>query len=226
MSNELYHHGIKGQRWGVRRYQNEDGSYTRAGRKRYGLDLDISDTSRTNIARIRLGEARRRLDVSKASDRMNTKKLSELKDRERKAKLALKEAKRIDLGERRIKKKQSVTKNDFKQLAAHGIAYAGSRAMNSYLNTRLADLGNHGRLTSNHVAVAGLINAATGYALKGVADVYSAKKNSESDDIRRYQNAQNMGYIGKRSLGSYEYSYRLRKARKEKRKRRPRLIDE
>lgn len=24
--NELYHHGIKGQRWGVRRYQNEDGS--------------------------------------------------------------------------------------------------------------------------------------------------------------------------------------------------------
>lgn len=28
------HHGVKGQRWGVRRYQNEDGSYTDAGRKR------------------------------------------------------------------------------------------------------------------------------------------------------------------------------------------------
>lgn len=35
--NELYHHGIRGQRWGVRRYQNPDGSYTNAGRKRYGL---------------------------------------------------------------------------------------------------------------------------------------------------------------------------------------------
>lgn len=35
---ELYHHGIKGQRWGVRRYQNEDGSLTSEGRKRYGLD--------------------------------------------------------------------------------------------------------------------------------------------------------------------------------------------
>lgn len=32
--NTLYHHGIKGQRWGVRRYQNADGSLTPAGRKR------------------------------------------------------------------------------------------------------------------------------------------------------------------------------------------------
>lgn len=34
MENELYHHGIKGQKWGVRRYQNKDGSLTDAGRKR------------------------------------------------------------------------------------------------------------------------------------------------------------------------------------------------
>lgn len=33
--NELYHHGIKGMRWGVRRYQNQDGSLTPAGKKRY-----------------------------------------------------------------------------------------------------------------------------------------------------------------------------------------------
>lgn len=31
----LAHHGIKGQKWGVRRYQNEDGSLTAAGKKRY-----------------------------------------------------------------------------------------------------------------------------------------------------------------------------------------------
>lgn len=32
---ELYHHGVKGQKWGVRRYQNEDGSLTEAGKKKY-----------------------------------------------------------------------------------------------------------------------------------------------------------------------------------------------
>ena len=30
----LAHHGIKGQKWGVRRFQNKDGSYTDAGKKR------------------------------------------------------------------------------------------------------------------------------------------------------------------------------------------------
>lgn len=34
MENELYHYGVKGQRWGVRRYQNPDGSLTMAGKKR------------------------------------------------------------------------------------------------------------------------------------------------------------------------------------------------
>ena len=35
MSNYFYHHGIKGQKWGVRRYQNEDGTLTTAGKNRY-----------------------------------------------------------------------------------------------------------------------------------------------------------------------------------------------
>ncbi len=34
MSKELYHHGIKGMKWGIRRYQNKDGSLTSAGKKR------------------------------------------------------------------------------------------------------------------------------------------------------------------------------------------------
>ena len=38
--HELYHHGILGQKWGVRRFQNKDGSLTTAGKNRYA---EISD---------------------------------------------------------------------------------------------------------------------------------------------------------------------------------------
>ena len=33
----IAHHGIKGQKWGVRRFQNADGSLTKAGKERYNL---------------------------------------------------------------------------------------------------------------------------------------------------------------------------------------------
>lgn len=36
---ELYHWGIKGMRWGVRRYQNKDGSLTKAGQRRYNKEM-------------------------------------------------------------------------------------------------------------------------------------------------------------------------------------------
>lgn len=42
VNGELYHHGVKGMKWGVRRYQNADGSLTPAGKKRYsGPDGDV-----------------------------------------------------------------------------------------------------------------------------------------------------------------------------------------
>lgn len=36
----LYHDGIKGMKWGVRRYQNKDGTLTEAGKRRYRKDAD------------------------------------------------------------------------------------------------------------------------------------------------------------------------------------------
>ena len=38
--NSLIHFGIKGMRWGVRRYQNKDGSLTPAGKKKYQKKWD------------------------------------------------------------------------------------------------------------------------------------------------------------------------------------------
>lgn len=39
MEYELYHHGILGMHWGIRRFQNKDGTLTAAGKKRYNQGL-------------------------------------------------------------------------------------------------------------------------------------------------------------------------------------------
>ena len=47
----LAHHGIKGQQWGVRRYQNPDGTLTEAGKKRYGDAVESSPRHKPSEAR-------------------------------------------------------------------------------------------------------------------------------------------------------------------------------
>ena len=46
--NEIYHHGIKGQKWGVRRFQNKDGSLTDKGVKKYATKVYTQDSYNSN----------------------------------------------------------------------------------------------------------------------------------------------------------------------------------
>ena len=88
-TDELYHHGIKGMKWGVRRYQNKDGSLTARGQKRYSdkspyevktIDGDTFRVSRgshknfnTNKSKVTKtwGEYLRESDNKKLQDQMN-----------------------------------------------------------------------------------------------------------------------------------------------------------
>lgn len=45
-NGELYHWGVKGMKWGVRRYQNQDGTLTPAGKKRYDRDIRENDAKK------------------------------------------------------------------------------------------------------------------------------------------------------------------------------------
>lgn len=47
---ELQHWGIKGMKWGVRRYQNKDGSLTPAGRKRYSEGGKVGEDSSSSTS--------------------------------------------------------------------------------------------------------------------------------------------------------------------------------
>lgn len=69
MTNELYHHGIQGQKWGRRRWQNKDGSLTPAGRIHYGYStinqykknpnyflLDVHEKAKPRLDRLKTEE--------------------------------------------------------------------------------------------------------------------------------------------------------------------------
>ena len=50
--SDLTHHGIKGQKWGIRRFQNEDGSLKTAGKERYGEGGETHSISGSARARL------------------------------------------------------------------------------------------------------------------------------------------------------------------------------
>lgn len=64
-NGELYHHGTKGMKWGVRRYQNADGSLTAAGKKRYYKEADRAGYKEESASGARYKKTNKGRDVER-----------------------------------------------------------------------------------------------------------------------------------------------------------------
>ena len=85
---ELTHWGIKGMRWGIRRFQNKDGSLTEAGKKRKLITMRESMNNANKAAK----EARNRV-ISEAKASGESKKLGSFRKVNKQTKVAMEEAK-------------------------------------------------------------------------------------------------------------------------------------
>lgn len=108
---ELYHHGIKGQRWGFRRFQNRDGTLTAAGRKRKGLIETVKNRRKMKKLRVaKVKKQQERIEREKIIKSGDVKKIKKIKDTltDEEVKMALE---RIDFN-RKLSQASMDRKND------------------------------------------------------------------------------------------------------------------
>ena len=113
----LSHHGIKGMKWGVRRFQNKDGSRTAAGKKRES-DLD-AETKKIRKTEVKNRRTMSDADIKKRIERLKLEKeYKSLVDSD------------INRGKKFVSEVLSESSKKVLTIAAAGtIAYAGKAAM-------------------------------------------------------------------------------------------------
>ena len=165
INNELYHHGIKGQKWGVRRYQNYDGSYTKKGLARYNKAVDNYKDKKN-----KLQEARQSHDKSAIRSAKN--EASTAAREANKAYTQLQKDYRADKGKALYGKGRTISGNTkVATLAGSGLAVAGSIAVQA--------LETNGKLNNiNYTAIAAGTTA--------VGLILGAKLGTDNRNLRAY----------------------------------------
>ena len=133
----LCHHGIKGMKWGVRRYQNYDGTYTQKGVDRYNKALKEYDTAKQNLYRTKQSlknktATKEEYKNAKTEAKNSKRKLDKSYD-------SLKTDKLADQGKALYKRGKTITGNMNKKVIAQVSVVAGSRIATEILSSTLSN---------------------------------------------------------------------------------------
>ena len=154
-NNELYHYGIKGMKWGIRRFQNKDGSLTNAGLKRYSTAASsaasavgkvIAKGGKKVAEKISEKHAQRKEEkrienlMSKPIRKLTEEERIERMDRKMKEKELLALEKNVsDLKSGAMSKGRKFIEDMVTKVAIPSVLDAGQKQLTSFLNKKLGD---------------------------------------------------------------------------------------
>lgn len=164
MSNQLYHHGILGMKWGVRRFQNYDGSYTKKGLERYRHSKENYDTVKNKVENAKLSGDKVAVKEARGELKVAKRQLNKSYDQ-----LAL--DKKADQGKELYKRGKTITDNKNRTAIIQTLVTVASVVTNGALRNAGVDFVSHGRyipvskLAASTIAIGGTaLNA--GMAIK------------------------------------------------------------
>lgn len=186
---ELYHHGVKGQRWGVRRYQNADGSLTEAGRKK--LERYKSGEIKV-LSKMQKGASKREQKLFNKFDKaLKDEHSEEGKRKKLEKKWILAEAKTEDI-KRQIEAVSKMTLSDMKKEQGlrkkeHAKLALSTAGMIAALNTPIGAV-------SAPIAIANMAGGIAGGFAGGMAGLavsgrHTQYKSIEKERLKRLQNS-------------------------------------
>ena len=169
----LIHYGIKGMKWGVRRYQNYDGSYTRKGLERYRKAESDYERAKSKAAETKAAHKSGRATRQQVKDANRAVKTE--KRRMEDAYGKLKTDKLADEGKKLYQRGKTITGNTQTTYLAEAAIVAGSGMVSSLLSNTMKDQ-RVAYLAGSAIAVGGTI----------VNGILAAKTYSDNKKLRAY----------------------------------------